>query len=969
MNNVQRKIWTTLAARFFTVASRKMIVFLAFVLLSPLVSSGLLVQTSTNWTVAEHSTVYQGESVIVDGCTVTVAAHTVYGTLAEYWFGELVLTNGAQMVCEAQNVAPYDVQARGICLYATNITVYTNCALHSDGKGFPVQAGPGRPFVNWNGASHGGLGTSQATNIYGSATNPVCLGSGGWYAGCIGGGAVKLDVSNTLLVNGRISANGLRGDLYHGGSGGSVWLIANHLQGNGLIAAEGDWTSSSEPGGGRVAVEYVTSTFAGTYLLRGGHAATRSALPGTLSLPAGASLTVASEISLAPGTYVIPRLTVLSNAALYCQGDRTTTQGSGVVINCQTVQVYQGGTISAHRGGFAARQGPGSATVNWNGASHGGLGGGQTANTYGSYTNPTALGSGAFYALSIGGGALALLATNEVIVDGTIEADGLSDSSTGGSGGSIWISTILFSGSGLLTAKGADNTYYAGGGGRIAVSYNSSSFSGIYNVAGGGPTNASVVGWPGTLCIPNGESLMLSYSCALPAGTYHIPTLIVSNGAMLHCHGNTNSVNGSGVILNCYTVEVYGGSSISANRQGFPSRKGPGAGTGIGWGGNHGGWGGMNTGVTYGDSNAPVSLGSGGYAAGSFGGGAIALFITNSLLLNGTISADANAIDSAGAGGSLWIMAETFSGTGTLSAAGGNTATTNLTGGGGGGRVALICVTKDYSRTPAASGGSGTYSGSSGSAILYALEPDPVVWSSPVNCPGSGYPGSGGVEDDVCGRTLWTKPALVWFVPTNSGTTSLHFRVYYDTADGDTQQADSAIDATAFAFFTNTAVSWTAFPSDGLISTDTQIRVHYLPGSDIVSPGSMTSVYWKVTAIAGAYTSAIPSAWRFVIGGREWTDPTLQGRRIRDNHLMELREEANFARVCAGLSPEVWTDDPIVPNQTLIRDVHITELRVALDELRFWTLSTSNVWTDVPLVPGSTRIKSSHITELRGALE
>ena len=84
-------------------------------------------------------------------------------------------------------------------------------------------------------------------------------------------------MSNTLTVDGTVSANGVRyiGGHAGGGSGGSIWVITDTLAGAGSIAADGAIGYASEGGGGgggRVAVYYTTdsSSLAGSTSVNGG---------------------------------------------------------------------------------------------------------------------------------------------------------------------------------------------------------------------------------------------------------------------------------------------------------------------------------------------------------------------------------------------------------------------------------------------------------------------------------------------------------------------------------------------------------------------------------------------------------------------------------------------------------------------------------------------------------------------------
>lgn len=118
------------------------------------------------------------------------------------------------------------------------------------------------------GASYGGVGyRNTATSTYGSADNPIDLGSGGSGPG---GGALALTVSDTLTNNGTISAGGSLS-----ASGGSILVHAHSLIGNGTFSANGGGKDSSwflgPGGGGRIALytDSATSSFSGKVEAKG----------------------------------------------------------------------------------------------------------------------------------------------------------------------------------------------------------------------------------------------------------------------------------------------------------------------------------------------------------------------------------------------------------------------------------------------------------------------------------------------------------------------------------------------------------------------------------------------------------------------------------------------------------------------------------------------------------------------------
>ena len=90
-----------------------------------------------------------------------------------------------------------------------------------------------------------------------------------------GGGAIRLTVTGTLTLDGRITANGSNGfgQGSGGGAGGSVWLTVGKFIGTGLVTAN---AGAGEPpfggggGGGRIAIYYATNQFTGSISAPGG---------------------------------------------------------------------------------------------------------------------------------------------------------------------------------------------------------------------------------------------------------------------------------------------------------------------------------------------------------------------------------------------------------------------------------------------------------------------------------------------------------------------------------------------------------------------------------------------------------------------------------------------------------------------------------------------------------------------------
>ncbi|KAK7475580.1 hypothetical protein BaRGS_00033169, partial [Batillaria attramentaria] len=210
-----------------------------------------------------------------------------------------------------------------------------------------------------------------------------------------------------------------------------------------------------------------------------------------------------------------------------------TLKGDSVKIVSNDVTVGSGGSISAAGGGFASNAGPGAGVASSSGASgasHGGRGGrGRTsapftlasnlpygsifdANTWGSGgggTSPSNQNGGR------GGGYIVMEVADEFDVDGTVSVDGLSATAThggGGSGGSLQVTCVQFTGSGRLTSNGGSGQGGGGGGagGRVLVQFT----SGGSGAEPGGPGLAYLHG-------DNIRNLRVDNNCQRPAVTEH----------------------------------------------------------------------------------------------------------------------------------------------------------------------------------------------------------------------------------------------------------------------------------------------------------------------------------------------------------------------------------------------------------------------------------------------------------------
>lgn len=474
----------------------------------------------------------------------------------------------------------------------------------------------------------------------------------------------------------------------------------------------------------------------------------------TSSIPDGATVLATYTTSYA---YVSGLFLTISNDLTVATGGNINANGTGY-----------GPALGTGRG-FTSMISPTAGS----GASHAGRGGlcssfVNISSSYGSVNQPTTLGSGGGYSYAgpggKGGGRIQITAGGTVAIDGLISANGATATNSragGGSGGSIWITSTNVIGSGSLVANGgAGEPIYGGGGGggRIAIQCATNQFAGTMTAQGGsgwqyggaGTIFVQTSGQAGLLLMDNGghngaassvtlpspaDVLIRSNAIVNPSGTWTAGHVTIANGGMLAANYQTV------MTLNADTLTVQSGGTISADLSGYLT--GPGTGlyspTAPNYpcgGGGHGGYGGLGGtnvpgGATSGSATSPTTFGGGGggysnYSYGGNGGGVLRLIVSGPLVVDGTISADggdgfgiggSNGSNGGGggggAGGSIWITANAFSGSGSLTANGGNGATV-IGGGGGGGRIAVYGSSSTFSGTVSAAGGSGASYGGAG---------------------------------------------------------------------------------------------------------------------------------------------------------------------------------------------------------------------------------------------------------------
>ncbi len=181
---------------------------------------------------------------------------------------------------------------------AKNFTINSGAMINATNKGYAFLNGPGRSLAaapSTHGAGYGGMGGTSSTAgglEYGSITAPLDLGSGGGIGKTDGGGAIFLNITDTLINNGIITSSSLHVTGGYGtGSGGSIYLVAGNFSGNGEIDAHGGLASTNDAGaGGRIAVYSPNYLYTGSINASGGYATDESGGAGTIFLKVNSDL-------------------------------------------------------------------------------------------------------------------------------------------------------------------------------------------------------------------------------------------------------------------------------------------------------------------------------------------------------------------------------------------------------------------------------------------------------------------------------------------------------------------------------------------------------------------------------------------------------------------------------------------------------------------------------------------------------
>ena len=242
--------------------------------------------------VGDFVTVGEGVEVSLDTATPVLGSLTLQGTIEATGWGNsinaetVLVEEGGVITCVGGFGSMGEVSNR-VWIVCRDLTVAQGGRIDVTGKGWSVGpgvygAGPGAGTVPCCGGCYGGFAGSgyigfensgQMMMPYGDAEDPRDPGSAGSaavlgdaaYCGGNGGGAVLIEATGAVTLNGQIVADGTNGSgnkqgaASGGGSGGGVSIRCTTISGTGSFSARGGNKAAGAGGngsGGRIAVHY-----------------------------------------------------------------------------------------------------------------------------------------------------------------------------------------------------------------------------------------------------------------------------------------------------------------------------------------------------------------------------------------------------------------------------------------------------------------------------------------------------------------------------------------------------------------------------------------------------------------------------------------------------------------------------------------------------------------------------------------
>ena len=244
---------------------------------------------------AEHDlvTIPAEVSVDVGEATAHLSQLTVAGTLtatgwaAKIAAGDIVVAAGGIITCAVGGETEESLSR--VWIACDDLTIEAGGQVSVDGKGYGVAPTPGSGYVKGfgpggeqtGGGAYGGYGSKyrQYNDYsrgvpYGSAEEPEQAGSSGgssqYGLGGAGGGAIRIEATGILRVDGCLTADGkasANGVYCGSGSGGGIWVTCACITGNGVVSVVGGALANHAlptqtnygcfaGGGGRIALHY-----------------------------------------------------------------------------------------------------------------------------------------------------------------------------------------------------------------------------------------------------------------------------------------------------------------------------------------------------------------------------------------------------------------------------------------------------------------------------------------------------------------------------------------------------------------------------------------------------------------------------------------------------------------------------------------------------------------------------------------
>jgi len=290
---------------------------LAVILLAATSTHAAVIEITTPTTIFASDTTYDNNDLIVNGTTLTIDGSHSFNSL------QLINTSTLTHSTEASSKLTLNVKS---------ISIDSSSSINLNSRGLK----PTTNVTGYSGGSYGGAGGLQdgTTNgVFGDYTSPLDFGVGGSGHGekfTRGGGAIKI-IANTLQLDGNLTANGMSApsNWTGGGSGGAIWLDVDTLSGSGSISANGGNFISyigGGGGGGRIAIDYsdISGYDIGKISNHGGIGySNNSGTPGTIYLKSKGSSTSDLIIDNTGGNREHAALTInnVSSGKLTVKGD------------------------------------------------------------------------------------------------------------------------------------------------------------------------------------------------------------------------------------------------------------------------------------------------------------------------------------------------------------------------------------------------------------------------------------------------------------------------------------------------------------------------------------------------------------------------------------------------------------------------------------------------------------------------